>query len=161
MVYSHHRLSWYIRPVAGMAMAAPHLGELELVNMQKWVWLLSLCSMTVPLPNCLLQSSTYSQHRQPLHVCTMPMGSPLPINGCMDPFLLECPLGEKGTDYELERGVGRTCSPYGADAAMTHTPQCVNATSKQTTMGWENPFHHSIVHPPPPPPPPAGLASKD
>ena len=31
-------------------------GELELVNMQKWVWLLSLHSMAVPLPNCLLQS---------------------------------------------------------------------------------------------------------
>ena len=39
-------------------MAVP---EFELVNVQKWVWLLSLCSMAVPLPNCLLQHSTYTQ----------------------------------------------------------------------------------------------------
>ena len=41
---------------AGTAMAMPHLRELELVNMQKWVWLLSLRahSMAVPLPNCML-----------------------------------------------------------------------------------------------------------
>ena len=32
-------------------------GELELVSMQKWVWLLSLRSIAVPLPNCLLQSA--------------------------------------------------------------------------------------------------------
>ena len=47
-----------VRPVAayraGMAMAIIN-GELELVNVEKWVWLLSLLSMVIPLPNCLPQ----------------------------------------------------------------------------------------------------------
>ena len=34
------------------------MGELELENVQKWVWLLSLRSMAVPLPNSL--SACYS-----------------------------------------------------------------------------------------------------
>ena len=32
--------------------------------MQKWVWLLSLCSMSVPLPNCLLQLHFQLLHSQ-------------------------------------------------------------------------------------------------
>ena len=51
-----------IRPVAAYR-ARPwpnHIyGELELENVQKWVWLLSLRSMAVPLPNCLLHSPGY------------------------------------------------------------------------------------------------------
>ena len=42
----------------GMAMAVPHIyEELELV------WLLSLHSMAVPLPNCLLQSCIRSYYQ--------------------------------------------------------------------------------------------------
>ena len=48
------------RPVAayraGTAMAVPHLWGTRTSDMQKWVWLLSLRSMAVPLPNCSLQS---------------------------------------------------------------------------------------------------------
>ena len=51
----------FSRPVAayiGQVRPWPYhiYGKLELENVQKWVWLLSLCSMAVPLPNCLLQS---------------------------------------------------------------------------------------------------------
>ena len=73
-----------------------------------------------------------------------------PSNGCMDPFLfnLECPQVKKGTDYELERGVGMTCSPYGADAAMTHTPHAMCECNKQANnngMGKSiPPFYYSF-----------------
>ena len=45
-------------------------GELELGNMQKWVWLLSLPSMAVPLPNCLLQSWGVRIAPPPLNSCS-------------------------------------------------------------------------------------------